>query len=316
MDIYRNFKKTFCETWYHKLCLATVISVILVLASAGCVSLEGRTAQPTGNKVKALATLSVLADMVREVGKERVEVGSLVPVGRDTHTFQPTPRDSLKIREADVIFFNGMGLEVPLEGVIKGAMRKGVPIVVLSDGALPQEGNTGTDTEDNPHLWLDVRYAIHYVERIRDALATVDPKGAAEYEANARTYIGELRELDRYIERAISSIPPSRRKLVTFHDAFPYFAERYGLEIVGLVLKSPGREPSAREVAELAETIKSEGVSTVYTEPQFNAHILELIARDAGIRVSTLYSDALDENVPTYLVMMKYNVEKILEGLK
>ena len=145
----------------------------------------------------------------------------------------------------------------------------------------------------------------------------VDPEGAEEYEANAEEYLAELEELDGYIREQAQNIPEERRKLVTFHDAFPYFAESYGFELVGVVLENPEAEPSSREVAEVVRTIEEEAVPAVFTEPQFNAGLADTIAQEAGVEVYELYTDTLveDEAGDTYEAMMRTNIDRISEAL-
>jgi zinc/manganese transport system substrate-binding protein/manganese/iron transport system substrate-binding protein len=153
------------------------------------------------------------------------------------------------------------------------------------------------------------------VEHIRDALAEIDPAGADTYRANADGYLAELRTLDEGVAAAIDSIPPERRKLVTFHDAFPYLARRYGLEMVAVVVASPGKEPSAKDVANLVDAIAAEDVPAVFKEPQLNARILELAADDAGVEVCTLHSAALDKKVNTYVKLMRFNAKELTRCL-
>jgi zinc/manganese transport system substrate-binding protein/manganese/iron transport system substrate-binding protein len=169
--------------------------------------------------------------------------------------------------------------------------------------------------EDNPHLWLDVQNGMTYVERIRDALITVDPAGADVYRANADSYLAELRTLDEEVAAAVESIPPERRKLVTFHDAYPYLAQGYGLEIVAAVVESPGQEPSAQDVADLTQAIEDEAVPAVFTEPQFSARILDLAADDASVDVCVLYSDALTDDVASYVDLMRFNARELARCL-
>jgi zinc/manganese transport system substrate-binding protein/manganese/iron transport system substrate-binding protein len=156
---------------------------------------------------------------------------------------------------------------------------------------------------------------MRYVERIRDGLIEVDPEGADAYRSNATAYLDELDALDKEVAADIQSIPPERRKLVTFHDAYPYFAERYGLEVVGVVVESPGREPSARELARLTDRIRSEKVTVVFKEPEFDAKMLETAAEDAGVKVRTLLSGAYVDGVHSYVELIRFNVVQLTEGL-
>ena len=243
--------------------------------------------------------------MVRNVAGDRVEVSALLPSGADPHTYELPPSRVAEIARADVVFVNGLGLEGNLRDVIDE--NAGGEVLELTEGLETLDGN--------PHLWLDARQAARYVERIRDALVAQDGAGRADYEANATAYLEELGALDRELEAAVQSIAPERRKLVTFHDAFRYLATRYGLEVVAVVAPSPGQEPSAQDVAELTRTLRSEGVPAVFKEPQFNAEVLELAAAGAGVRVLDLLSDAYAEGVGSYLELMRFNLERLEEGL-
>ena len=260
-----------------------------------------------------VTSIELFADLTRQVAGERAQVTALVPASADPHTYEPVPSKLVDVSKADLVLINGLGFEATLMDIIKNNVRSGVPIIEMSAG-LPvlDAGSRGTG---NPHLWLDVRNAMHYVEAARDALIQVDPQGEAEYRANAQAYLAELDGLDRQVEESVASIPVERRKLVTFHDAFPYLAERYGLEVVGVVIRSPGREPSAGEVADLARTIEAENVPAVFKEPQFSARVLELAAKDAGVEVCSLYSDAFQGQVDSYLKLMQYNADELVRCL-
>ena len=281
-----------------------VLGALLLAAfvAAAC----GSDAGEQGNgSLRVVTSLELLADLVRQVGGDRVEVKSLLPSGADPHTYELTPSRVADIAVADLVFANGLGLEGNVLDVIEE--NAGGPVVELTEGL---------DTlNDNPHLWLDVRNAMRYVETIRDALIEQDVEGRDEYEANTEAYLEELGALDRDLEAAMQAIPPERRKLVTFHDAFPYLARGYGLEVVAVAVPSPGQEPSVRDVAELTETLRSEAVPAVFREPQFNARVLELAADDAGVRVLDLLSDAYAEGVDSYLDLMRFNLRQLQEGL-
>jgi zinc/manganese transport system substrate-binding protein/manganese/iron transport system substrate-binding protein len=292
------------------LALATVFAVLSV-ACRGTGSDDG--------KLHVLTSLALFGDFVQQVGGDRIVVDSLVPVAADPHTFQPSPRDVRKITQAKLIVLNGTALEGAMADTIEKNTPKQAHTVVLSEGLQTIETESDEEPgtyEDNPHFWLNARYAMIYVERIRDGLTAIDPHGAETYRQNADRYLQQLADLDREVETAMTSIPSQRRKLITFHDAYPYFAQRYGLEIVAVAIRSPGREASAQEVAELTREIQRYSVPTVYKEPQFNARILELAARDAGVQVRSLYSDAFSNEVHSYLDIMRYNARQLVEGLK
>lgn len=314
--------------------LVLALGVALAAVVAGAASLSP-LARAQGSTIKVIAGTAIVQDLVRQVGGDRVTVVSTVPPGADPHTYQPTPRDLQALQGARLAVWNGLGLDEQAQELVAEQGLPQLTTVVLSAGITPlmgddhdhgeHDGEAHADQADahghghaggNPHLWLDPAYAIRYVRAIRDALVEVDPAGAETYRANAAAYIGEIEALDAWAKSEIATIPAERRKLVTFHDAFPYFAEHYGLELVGVVLKSPGREPSAQEVAELVTEIRRHQIPTVFAEPQFNARILELAARDAGIQVRRLYSDALDDQVRSYLELMRFNVTSVVEGLR
>jgi manganese/iron transport system substrate-binding protein len=285
--------------------IALLASVLLIACQEDKVE-EGGTAS-----VKAVVSLDLFADFVRQVGGDRVNVSSLIPAGADPHTYEPAPGRVANLAKADLVIVNGLGLEAALQDVIDQNTPSSSPVVELSQGL----SVITTDHDSNPHLWLDVQNAIAYVERIRDALVEVDPAGAETYRANADSYLAELQTLDQEVAAAIDSIPSDRRKLVTFHDAYPYLARRYGLEVVGVVVASPGKEPSAKDVADLVEAIAAEDVPAVFKEPQFNARVLELAADDAGVEVCTLYSGTLDKKVDTYIKLMRFDASELVRCL-
>jgi manganese/iron transport system substrate-binding protein len=307
--------------------LLRLLPQLLLIASLGCAS--SRPAAVTGSdahsRLPVVTSITVLADLVRQVGGERVEVTALVPSGADPNTFQPPHREVLVVSQAKIVFFNGLGLDRTVRGVLNNASRPDLPLVVLSDG-LPtlESGLTSLDVASagspapvrgNAYLWLDPRHAATYVERIRDGLAAVDPDGAASYQANAGRYLVALKSLDENLETQLAAIPPDRRKLVTMHDAFPYLADRYGLQLVAVAIKTPGREPSAQEIADVSRAVQEHRVPTVFIEPQLDSRLLKLAARDAGVRIGTLYSDTLDQHVPTYEALLRYNARQLVNGL-
>ncbi len=291
--------------WLFVLPLAAMALMASVLLTACQEEEEAEDGETP--RVNVVVSLAIFADFARQVGGDRVDVSTLVPAGADPHTYEPGPSRVAKLTKADLVIVNGLGLEAALEDVVEENTSSSAILVELAEG-LPV-------IDKNPHLWLDVRNAIAYVEHIRDALAEIDLAGAGTYRANADDYLAELRTLDEEVAAAIDSIPPERRKLVTFHDAFPYLARRYGLEMVAVVVASPGKEPSAKDVANLVDAIAAEDVPAVFKEPQLNARILELAADDAGVEVCTLHSAALDKKVNTYVKLMRFNAKELTRCL-
>lgn len=295
----------------------TVVTVaLLVTALAGCGSGSGSSG--SNGKLHAVTSLEIFADLVRNVGGDRVDVTALLPPGADPHTYELTPNRVADIAKADVVFVNGLGLEATIQDTI-GA-NAGGRVVTLTDGLPVIKNDTqlaeGASTAGgNPHMWLDVRLGARYVEKIRDALIERDPAGRATYEANANAYLQQLGDLDREMEQTVLSIPKERRKLVTFHDAYPYLAARYGLQIVGVAVPSPGQEPSAQHIADLTQTLRSQGMPAVYKEPEFNAAVLEQAASEAGVRVLDLLSDAYADGVSSYVQLIRFDMQQLKEGL-
>lgn len=296
-------------------------AILTVLASGLTGGLTGRaSAQP----VRVVTTTSVFADMIASVGGERVQVTSLVPTGADPHSWDPTPREIRSVSNADIFVYNGHGFEVWAPRLIEGAGRPGLVALELSAGLQALAAGEGhgddahghQDEEGNPHFWLDVTYAIEYVRRIEAALAAYDPAGAAYYSARASAYVQELEALDRWIFEQIAQIPPERRVLVAYHNAYAYMARRYGLEAAGFLVENPDREPAAQVMARLVRLLRERQVPAVFVEPQIDSRLAETIAREAGVRIGVLYTDSLTDAVPTYVAMMRANAETLVSLLR
>jgi zinc/manganese transport system substrate-binding protein/manganese/iron transport system substrate-binding protein len=310
--------------------LAVAAVMTLLVACAGMSGRPGASPEPSPSGETALqvvVSLPVFVSLVEAVGADRVQVSSLVPGGSDPHTYQPSPRDAQALAEAAVVFVNGLGLEEWLTDLIASAGSE-ARVVELGEGLATLQDEHGHEESEgtpeaehaheheagNPHLWLDPDYAIEYVRRIAQTLAELDPEGAATYQGNAERYIAEIEAFDAWAREQVDRIPLERRKLVTFHDAFPYFAEHYGFELVGVIVISPGREPSPRELAQLADLIRQQGVPAIFTEPQFNPKLAETLARETGAVVLELYSDTPPAG-EDFLGMMRRNIAHVVEGL-
>jgi len=295
--------------------LAVVLATFVIALAAGACS--GR-ADDDGGGVAVVATTTILADLVHEVGGDRVRVESLVPKGGEVHTFDPTPSDIRRVTDARLVVRNGLGLDDWL-GDLVGDTGTQAPVVALADD-LPgvtliagQEPGEAT----NPHLWMNVAYASAYAERIAEALGAVDPDGAATYRGNLAGYQERLAALDEYAKSRLGAIPESNRTVVSFHDAFPYFAAAYGLTIDGTVVDAPGQDPSAAQVAALVSRIREGGVKAIFAEAQFNPDIVETIASETGATVvSDLYTDSVgDPPQDTYEGLMRWNVDRVVAAL-
>jgi manganese/iron transport system substrate-binding protein len=298
----------------------------LILVGALVLPAHARAAPAVPDALLSVVTSNtVLADLVQNVGGDKVRVRPLAPAGTDPHTFQPTPDTIKALSQARVIFFNGSGLEEWWDKTIRSARRPEVPVVELSKGLatlrLPGHGQTGHKHADevDPHVWLDPVLVKVYVERIRDTLARADAANAPAYAERAKAYTVQLDELDSWIRTQVERVPTDRRKLVTFHDAFQYFAKRYGLAVKGYIVSSPGKEPSAKALSELVRRIKQEKIPAVFAEADFNAKVLEMLGKDAGVNVVTnLYDGSLSDGPPadTYINLMRHDVSTIVNALR
>ncbi len=299
-----------------------VLALLLILVLAACGSNVGTAtssgasdnATPTPNAIPVVVTLPVFVSMAQAVGGSHVSVSSVVPPGVDPHSYQPTPSDVRKVAQAKAIFVNGAGLETWMNGLIESAGGSNAPVYTLSEG-LNADVQTASGTETgNPHFWLDPTDAIHYVQRIQQGLSERDPAHAADYQANAGRYIAQIQDFDTWAKAEIDKIPADQRKIVTFHDAFPYFGQHFGLTVVGVIEKSPGRDPSAKELADLVDQIKAEQVKAIFNEPQFNPKLSNSLAKEAGVKTLTLYSESPPDG-EDYIEMMRQNITTVVEGL-
>lgn len=286
----------------------TLGAALLAACSAGNAS----SAAPSGLKV--VATTTVFADVVQNVAGERAAVSSIIPAGAGPEDYEPKPDDARSLAVADLIVSNGVGLDDFLDELIGAAGEGDAARLILGDGLEPIVDNG----EENPHFWLDPSIvADHYVPAIVETLSALDPDGAATFEANGAAYTEQVRELDSANQGKIETIPASDRKLVTFHDAFPYFARHYGFELVGVIVENVGQEPTAAELAELVDRVRDAGVKAVFSEAQFSPTLAEALADEAGVQVvTTLYNDTVGPPpADTYLKMMEWNVDEIVKAL-
>ena len=274
------------------------------------------------DKLKAVASFSILGDMVKQVGGDRVEVITLVGPDGDAHVFTPTPADAKTLASAAVFFVNGLGFEGWIDRLEKSSGFKG-KVIVASKGVVPrsmvEEEGGKPETITDPHAWQDLENGKLYVANIRDGLIAADPDGKAAYEANAAKYLDELAKEEAAVKQAIATLPEDRRKIITSHDAFGYFGAAYGLAIVAPEGVSTESEASAQDVAKIIRQIKAEHIPAVFMENITDHRLLDQIARETGAKSGgTLYSDALsdaDGPAPTYLDMFRHNVGALTAAL-
>ncbi|MEP6468618.1 MAG: metal ABC transporter substrate-binding protein [Chloroflexota bacterium] len=262
-----------------------------------------------------MATTTVFADIVENVGGSRVAVTSIIPSGVGPEDYEPKPDDARKLADAQLVVSNGVGLDNFLDRLIASA-GESPPRLVLGDG-IP---TLSVDGDENPHFWLDpMLVKQYYLPAIADELTALDPAGEATYAANAAAYGAKIDTLDAKLNDRVAEIPPANRKLVTFHDAFPYFARHYGFDLIGVILANVGQEPTGSELAALVQEVRAAGVKAVFSEAQFSPELSQTLADEAGITtvVTTLYTDALGPPpADTYLGLMRWNVDQIVAALK
>jgi zinc/manganese transport system substrate-binding protein len=273
------------------------------------------SAQAAPPPLRVVATFSVLADMVREVGGPAVEVASLVGPNADAHVFAPTPADARRVASADLVVVNGLNYEGWIERLIRASGYKG-PVLVASEGITPRRVGRGID----PHAWQSLAHARQYVENIRAALVVAAPTRRAEIDTRAAAYLQRITALEQDTLARIGRLPAQQRRVITAHDAFGYFAAAYGVEFVSPRGWSTDSEPSADSVARIVRQARAQQVGALLLENISDPRLIERIAREAGVGVGgALYSDALSPPgtaADTYLRMFAHNVRTIVEALE
>jgi len=271
-----------------------------------------------GPKLSVVTSTTVFADMVANVGGDLVTVQSLVPANGDVHTYSPKPSDIQALSGARLVVMNGLGLDDWLTKTIE-AVANHAPVVQLGVDLTGVSYLAGEQASGppNPHLWMNVSYAQLYVGRIATALKQADPAHAAEYDTQAAAYRADLGELDTYVKGQIGSIPAGNRRFVAFHDAFPYYARAYGLEIVGVAVEAPGQDPSAAYTAELIDAIRAAHVKAIFSEAQFPPKLVEQLAQETGASVvAELYDDAIgDPPITSYEAIIRWDTDQFVKAL-
>ena len=277
------------------------------------------------DRLNVIASFSILGDFVKNVGGDRVEVGTLVGPNGNAHVYAPSPGDAKKVADAKLVFVNGLGFEGWLERLVKASGTK-APIVVATKGIKPLERAGGHDHDHDhdhgradPHAWQSVANAKIYVANIRDALIAADPAGKDAYLANAAAYLAKLDALEREVREVIAKIPADRRRVITSHSAFGYFQNAYGVSFTAPQGVSTEAEASAKDVAAIITQIKKQKVAAVFLENVTDPRLVEQIARETGAKVGgTLYSDALTDDkgdATTYIDLIRHNLRQLASAL-
>jgi zinc/manganese transport system substrate-binding protein len=290
----------------------------LLLASTTALALLGSTAF-AADKLPVTASFSILGDIVRVVGGDRVNVTTLVGPDEDAHVFEPKPTDVKTILASKLVVTNGLGFEPWAGKLIKSAGYKGEALVAskgVKTRQLKEDGREATD----PHAWQNPNNVVIYARNIAAALSKLDAGGASAYQANAETYVKELQTLDAWAKEQFTAIPAAKRKVITSHDAFGYFAAHYGVTFLAPRGVNADTEPSAKQVAQLIKQIQREKIRAVFVENMSDPKLVAQLSKDAGARVgATLFVDALsgpEKPGATYLQMMRHNVTELVAGMK
>jgi zinc/manganese transport system substrate-binding protein len=308
----------------RNLCLHLVqwlTSIVLVIAAGT----PPAYAQADAARLEVVATFSILGDFARNVGGDQVDVSTLVGFDGDVHVYTPSASDAESIRKARLVIVNGLGLEGWLPRLVQSSGGRAT-IVIASDGIPPRTIGPGERHDRlravgsvDPHAWQSVMNAAHYVANIRDAMIAADPANTATYRDNAAVYLARLGVLDRDVRESIGQIPEDRRKVVSTHDAFGYFAEAYGVTFIAPQGVSTDSEPSARDIAAIVEQIKTGKTSAVFLENIADPRLMKQIASETGAKIGgTLYSDSLTGEhgeASTYIDLIRHNTRTIVSAL-
>ncbi|GAC1340940.1 MAG: metal ABC transporter substrate-binding protein [Beijerinckiaceae bacterium] len=298
---------------------APPIRYILCLLVALCAFNASNCPSIAAEKLKAVASFSILADLAQQVGGDRVDVTPIVGPDGDAHVFQPSPLDAKAVADAQIVIVNGLGLEGWMDRLIQASGTK-APVVVATKGVKPLAGEGAENGKPDPHAWQSVANTKLYVANIRDGLIAADPAGKPAFESNAGAYLARLDQLDTEVKAAIAAIPPEKRRIITTHDAFGYFAREYGMTFIAPQGVSTETEASARDVAKIIRQVKAQHVPAVFLENISDDRLMKQIARESGAKVGNkLYSDALSKpgaGAETYIDMMRNNIAAFTKALR
>jgi ABC-type Zn uptake system ZnuABC Zn-binding protein ZnuA len=303
--------------------LLTIVACTSLFSLAACQTNTGDKAE--SNKLNIVATNSILADMTKNVGKDLVNIHSIVPVGTDPHEYEPLPEDIAKASEADILFFNGLNLETGGNGWFNKLMetakkKENEDYFSVSTNVQPMYlTSAGQENEQDPHAWLDIQNGILYVEKIRDTLIDKDPENKVTYEQNAEAYIEKLTALDQEGKEKFADIPESKKLLVTSEGAFKYFSKAYGLTAGYIWEINTESQGTPDQMKQIIDKIHQTKVPALFVETSVDKRSMERVSKETDLPIySTIFTDSLakkGEEGDSYYSMMKWNLEKIHEGL-
>ncbi len=304
--------------------IASVSAAALVLS--GCGGSDDSAPESDGDSLIVATTVSPITSIVSRVGGDCVDVRGIVPEGTNSHTFEPAPSVAALLSDADVVFINGLKLEDPTLAMAEANMADGAELVELGTVALPEEDYIfdfsfpEEDGKPNPHLWTDPTYAIVYADIVREVLSERDPECADQMQENFEAFAAQAEELAEAVRLDQQTVPAGGLKLVTYHDAYAYFAENFGWQVVGAVQPSDFADPTPSEVVTLIEQIRTEGVPTIFGSEVFPSNVLEEVGNETGVRYEQSLRDddlpgAPGEENHSWLGLMQYNFATMIEGL-
>lgn len=305
----------------HKKIIFAGIIGLLLLAGCGTKSNESTDADDS-KKLSVVATNSIIADMVHEVGKDQVNVHSIVPVGTDPHEYEPLPEDIKKASQADVVFYNGLNLETGngwFEKLMETAEKKEDEDYFAVSKSVEPIHLTGNSKQEDPHAWLDISNGILYVKQIQTVLSEKDPDNQANYEKNAEAYIKKLEELDASAKKEFADIPDEKKLLVTSEGAFKYFSKAYDLTAAYIWEINTESQGTPEQMKQIVEKVRASEVPSLFVETSVDKRSMERLAKEVELPIhSDLFTDSLakkGETGDSYYSMMKWNLEQIHEGL-
>jgi ABC-type Zn uptake system ZnuABC Zn-binding protein ZnuA len=303
-----------------------LISLSWLFFNTGCQKKEEDAQVKAQPKINVVTTVAPITSIVENVAGDKIRLTGIIPEGINSHTFEPVPSDVKILAAADLLIVNGLDLEIPTLKLARANMKQEAAVLLLGDKTITEKEYIYDFSfpkhhgHPNPHLWLNPQHVMRYATLVKDELVRLDPENKGAYEQNASTFLKRLEDLDRAIQEAVRTIPESNRRLLTYHDSWPYFAQRYGFQIIGAVQPSDFSDPSPKEVKRLIDQIRKEKIPAVFGSEVFPSPVLEQIAREGKSR----YIDKLrDDELPgkpgepqhSYIGMMKENLTTMFEAL-
>jgi ABC-type Zn uptake system ZnuABC Zn-binding protein ZnuA len=318
---------------HHIITISLLLFLVLMVSNVSWIpesfaSTNITTSISPTTKLNIVTSVSPITNIVKNIGGDRIVLSGLVPEGVNSHTFELVPSDVIKVNNADLVIIDGLGLETNVEDIAQQAHSKNpkLQILKLGDNTITPDqwvfdfGFPKENGDPNPHLWLNVVYAMKFANLTRDKLTEMDPQNAQYYSNNTNRYISLLKELDEGILKAVQTVPPQNRKLLTYHDSWAYFAPRYNMTVIGAVQPSDFGEPTPREVARIIDQIRSEKVPAIFASEVFPTKVVNQIAKEGNVKiVGTLSDDVLPGNPRnpqhSYVGMMLENMKNMLVPL-